>query len=239
MNEFLARTTRRNAINLKWLPLDFRCKVPFTETCLASSPAQKIITFSRSITSQYCCPSPGMRERDAGCQWVQSVVSTLPVAGQGVACLPCCALLWVMESPELGKLSGASRADVRRCLTCRNEKEAEMSQASEATEKFFLRDPEAPGVRLCKTTGTIWQLAATKSECFMLLQKAGVCQTITRAHAKEGADNYRQRREINLAFGAATSSNFSGIFSLCGAYWNSKWHKMLLDWDMWGESRFA
>lgn len=132
MNEFLAKTTRGNAINLKCLPLDFRSKVLFTETHLVSPPSLKGCNFYH-IYNRSALLSLSRYEGEGCCLPVHAQGRVCPVPfqwpGRGLpVCLAAPALLGVKESPELGKPSGAwvpvARADVRRCL-----KEAENDRA--------------------------------------------------------------------------------------------------------------
>lgn len=248
MNKFLAKTTRPNAMNLKWLPLDFKSKVPFTETCPVSVPSLKGFNFycSKSTTSQHCWPSPGIRESNAVCQGVHSVVSTLfPFSGLVVAPLPCCACSAPSKEAELGSLSWESLTQQAGSLwqgqisryNCKKQKKTEPSLWS--NRKILSWRPRGTKGEVVQESWDNLTACCHQKWVFHAASKSWGCQISTTAHAKEGSDNYSWKREVSLAFGAATSSNFSGIFSLCGACCNPKCHEMLLDWDKSYEERFA
>lgn len=72
------------------------------------------------------------------------------------------ALSWesLLEQEGMTQWGGSLQRGQILADACKKQK---MIEPNLRRNKFFLIDPETPRVRLCKTSGSIWQLAATKS----------------------------------------------------------------------------
>lgn len=177
-SDFLCKTTRGNTINLKWSPLNWGPKFSSQkEVQFPPHSSPKDYEFQHIYT--HCCLCLGVRERDAKYQCMHRMLCllcSLSVASQGVALLPFCACPALAEGESLLEHEGMTQwggSLQQGQILADAWKKQKMTEPSLWSKKFFLSDPETPRVRLCKTAGSISQLAATKSECFVLFQKAG------------------------------------------------------------------
>lgn len=138
-------------------------------------PSPKDCDFQHIYT--HCCPCLAVRDAKYQCMHrMLCLTCSLSVASQGTALLPFCACSALAEGESLLEHEGMTQwggSLQRGQILADAWKKQKMTEPSLWSKKFFFSDPETPRVRLCKTAGSIRQLAATRSECFVLFQKAG------------------------------------------------------------------